>query len=262
MKRFTAVTYNVLAQSYAHRDRYPLSPPAALEAESRHRLLLARIAQFDADLLCFQELEPAIYEAARAGLDATHHAAYVQRQRGPDGAAIFARRTHFDWLGHDVLHYQSHQPGKHHYAVIANLAISGHALRVACTHLAWHPESTPLAEHTGYQQMRELVAHRDATAPRAIWIFAGDFNAISQSAVVGAALDSGMDESCRTQRPWDTCAINGRPRKIDYLLFSTGRLVPRPGVLPKLSRDTALPSLTEPSDHLPVRVDFELTGAD
>ncbi|MFD4941436.1 hypothetical protein ACFVYE_15410 [Streptomyces sp. NPDC058239] len=35
-----------------------------------------------------------------------------------------------------------------------------------------------------------------------------------------------------------------------------GRLEPRPGVLPKLFRDTALPSLTEPSDHLPLRVDF------
>jgi hypothetical protein len=27
-------------------------------------------------------------------------------------------------------------------------------------------------------------------------------------------------------------------------------------VLPKLHRDSVLPSLTEPSDHLPLRVDF------
>ena len=106
--------------------------------------------------------------------------------------------------------------------------------------------------------MRELLAHRDATAPDALWLLAGDFNAISQSAVVAAALERGMDESCRTQRPWDTCAINGRPRKIDYLLYSAGRLAPQPGVLPRLTRDTALPSLTEPSDHLPLRVEFSL----
>src|SRR5262249_34369258 len=131
------------------------------------------------------------------------------------------------------------------------------SLRVAVTHLAWAPESTPADEHVGRRQMLEMLARRDAE-PDAIWIFAGDFNAISQSAVVEAAYQRGMAESCRAQRPWDTAAINGRTRKIDYLLFSAGRLEPSPGVLPKLTRDSVLPSLDEPSDHLPLRVDFAL----
>ncbi|MBC6461583.1 hypothetical protein [Actinomadura sp. HBU206391] len=48
--------------------------------------------------------------------------------------------------------------------------------------------------------------------------------------------------------------------QLDYLLFSADRLAPHPGTLPKLSPDTAMPSLTEPSDHLPLRVDFVLSG--
>jgi mRNA deadenylase 3'-5' endonuclease subunit Ccr4 len=253
---FSTVTYNVLAQSYVRRDHYPRSPPDALDPSRRHALLLARIEELDADLLCLQELEPPSYEALRARLGATHHAAYAQRRDRPDGSAIFARRSRFGWAGHDVLHYQAHRPDTDDLALVAALTIGSETLRVVSTHLTWQPESTLPAEHLGHRQMLELLAFRDASARTDVWIFAGDFNAISQSALVTAALERGMDESCRSQRPWDTTAINGRPRKIDYLLFSTGRLTPQPGVLPKLHRDSVLPSLTEPSDHLPLRVDF------
>ena len=256
MKTFTAVTYNVLAQSFAHRDRYPMSCPEALDPTRRHALLIDRTRGLGADLLCLQELEPAVYDDLRVRLQATHYGAYVQRRQRPDGAAIFARRSLFDWLGYDELHFQAHRPGDDDVALIAQLTLDGQPLHVVCTHLAWQPESTPRAEHVGYRQMLELLTHRDAMAPNATWIFAGDFNATSQSIVLAAALERGMEESCLSQRPWDTCAINGRPRKLDYVLFSTRRLQPRPSVLPKLFRDTALPSLTEPSDHLPLRVDF------
>ncbi|MFI0444504.1 endonuclease/exonuclease/phosphatase family protein [Actinomadura sp. 6N118] len=259
MTTFTAVTYNVLAQSFARPDRYPLCPPEALNPFRRHALLLTRLEELDADLLCLQELEPAIYDRLRARLETTHDAAYVQRSQRPDGLAVFARRALFGGLEHHELHFQAQRRGDDDLALIVRLTLDGRPLHVACTHLAWQPESTPRAEHVGHHQMLELLAHRDATAPDDTWIFAGDFNAISQSIVVAAALEQGMDESCRSQRPWDTCAINGRPRKLDYLLFSTGRLEPRPGILPKLFRDTALPSLTEPSDHLPLRVGFSPT---
>ncbi|AQW48399.1 endonuclease/exonuclease/phosphatase family protein [Streptomyces violaceusniger] len=256
MKTFSAVTYNVLVQSFTHPDRYPLCPPEALTPARRRALLLSRIDELDADLLCLQELEPMIYEDLRTRLETTHGAAYVQRSRRPDGVAVFARRPLFGGLEHHELHFEAQRRSDDDLALIVQLILDDRPLHVACTHLAWQPESTPRAEHVGHRQMLELLAHRDATAPDDTWIFAGDFNAISQSIVVSAALERGMDESCRSQRPWDTCAINGRPRKLDYLLFSTGRLEPRPGVLPKLFRDTALPSLTDPSDHLPLRVDF------
>ena len=94
----------------------------------------------------------------------------------------------------------------------------------------------------------------------AILIIVSALSDAQMQEIEAAALERGMDESCRDQRPWDTCAINGRPRKLDYLLTSSGHLRPRPGVLPKLFRDSALPSATEPSDHLPLRVDFDLIG--
>ena len=248
MTTFTAVTYNVLAQSFVRPDRYPLCSPEALDPARRHALLLARVEALDADLLCLQELEPAVFDDVRALLEPTHDAAHAKHGRRPDGIAVFARRSRFTWLGHEAL------PGGN--ALIANLTLDGQPLRVACAHLTWQPESTPPAEHAGYRQMLELLAHRDAAAPDATWLFAGDFNATSQSPVLSAALDRGMDESCRTQRPWDTCAVNGRPRKLDYLLFSRSRLTSTPAPLPKLTRDSILPSRTDPSDHLPLTVTF------
>ncbi len=249
---FAAVSYNVLAQSFVYPDRYPLSAPEALDPDRRHALVLQRLEGLDADLLCLQEVEPAIYDAARARFEATHHAVYAPRGDRPDGLAILARRARFEWLGHEIL------AGP---ALVAHLSIGDSPLHVACAHLPWQRDATPPAEHAGYQQMSRLLAHRDATAPHDTWVFAGDFNAISQSIVLAAALDAGMEESCRTQRPWDTCAANGRARKLDYLLYSKGRLAPSPGVLPRLTRDTVLPSLAEPSDHLPLRVEFRTVTA-
>jgi endonuclease/exonuclease/phosphatase family metal-dependent hydrolase len=243
---FTAVTYNVLAQSFVRPDRYPLSAPEALDPVRRHALVLQRLEGLDADLLCLQEVEPEIHHAVRARFEATHHIAYAPREGRPDGLAILARRACFEWVGHEIL------PGGP--SLVAHLSIDDSPLHVVCAHLLW-------GEHLGHQQMLRLLAHRDATAPEDTWIFAGDFNATSQSVVLAAALNAGMEESCRQQRPWDTCAVNGRPRKIDYLLYSRGRLHPSPGVLPRLTRDTVLPSLDEPSDHLPLRVDFRAVMA-
>jgi mRNA deadenylase 3'-5' endonuclease subunit Ccr4 len=256
MTTFAAVTYNVLAQSYAYPDRYPASPPQALDAPSRRTLLLERIAGLDADLLCLQELEPAVHSDLRTSLDTTHHGGYVQRSGRPDGVAVFARRSLFGWRGQHELHYRATRPGYDDVAVVVELELDGRPLYVASTHLTWQPDPTPPAEHIGHRQMLELLDHRDATAPDGTWILAGDFNAGPGSVVLDSARQRGMDDGCRSQRPADTAAVNGRPRRLDYLLYSAGRLDPRPGALPDLSRDTVLPSLTEPSDHLPLRVHF------
>ncbi|MEV4315967.1 endonuclease/exonuclease/phosphatase family protein [Actinocrispum sp. NPDC049592] len=242
MQSFTAVTYNVLAQAHVRPHRYPLCHPQALDPVRRRALLLTKIDELNADLLCLQEVEPDLHQDLCERLEPTHHTAYAQRPGRPDGYAVFARRDLFGWKRPEVIDV----------ALIAHLTMNGEPLHVACTHLKWQDESVPPARHVGYHQMLELIKHRDRTG--GTWIFAGDFNATSQSFVITAALDNGMAESCRNQRPWDTVAINGRTRKLDYLLFSEGQFVPIPGRLPKLFRDTVLPSLTEPSDHLPVTV--------
>lgn len=252
---FTAATYNVLADAYVRPDRYPLSPPAALAPGPRRQLLLARIAALDVDLLCLQEVAPAAHADIAARLGDAYLPLHAPRRRRPDGASLFLRRSRFHLVHHETLHYSA--PGSDdQLALVAALHLDHTPLLVACTHLQWCSDDTPAHAHTGRAQLVELLDHLDRQTPDAIKLIAGDLNATSQSPVLQAALARGLALGAAKQRPWDTCNANRRPRKLDYLLHSAGRLVPDPDPLPPLQRDTPMPSLTEPSDHLPLRIRF------
>lgn len=250
---FTAVTYNVLAQAYVFPDRYPLSAPEALEPAGRRARIVERLRALDADLLCLQEVEPELFHELERVLADRFTSHLVLKLGKPEGCAVFAARARFEWLSNETLRYQctngSHAP----LAQLVHLRFDGAPLSIANTHFTFASESTP--HHPGVAQLRELLARRDASPP-VTWLFAGDFNALSQSELVKLAYASGLEESCRTQRPWDTTNINGRCRKIDYLLTTAGHLFAEPAPLPSLTRTTPLPSLTEPSDHLPLMVRF------
>jgi mRNA deadenylase 3'-5' endonuclease subunit Ccr4 len=257
---FSAATYNILADAYVRPDRYRGSPPAALEPGPRRRLLLDRIAALDVDLLCLQEVEADAHEAIAARLGPDYVGAFAKREGRPDGASLFARRSCLTWERHEVVHYRAHERGDDQLALLGHLRLGTRRLLVASTHLQWCSDNTPTDQHVGRAQMIELLDHLASKGAGATWILAGDLNATSQSSVVAAATERGLLLSARSQRPWDTCNANGRPRKLDYLLISAGHLDPRPGTLPQLRRDTPMPSLSEPSDHLPLRIDFRYSS--
>ncbi len=256
MEGFSVVTYNVLAQAYLYQERYHRSPAEAIDADRRRRQVVSRIALADADLLCLQELEPDVCQAVSARLATNHGWAYARRGQRPEGVAIFARRSSFDWRGHDEVHYDAHRAGDDDLALVVRLGFHGQPLWVCCTHLTWQPDPTPERDHLGRRQLLQLLAYRDRVGRTDTWIFAGDFNASPHSAVLAVGLQSGMDDANRGQRPRDTAVVNGHPRTLDYVLYSAGRLRPHPHALTDLTTGPALPSLTEPSDHLPLRVDF------
>lgn len=252
---FSAATYNILADAYVRPDRYPLSPAAALDPGPRRRLLLDRIAALDVDLLCLQEVEPAAHAAIAERLGDDYLAVHAPRRRRPDGASLFLRRDRFTLTRHDTLHYTS-RGSDDQLALIAELTLGTHHLQVACTHLQWCRDDTPAEAHIGRAQLCELLDH---LAPADTRLIAGDLNATSQSPVLRAASERGLALGAAKQRPWDTCNANRRPRKLDYLLHSQG-LDPHPSPLPPLQRDTPMPSLHEPSDHLPLRITFRFAA--
>jgi len=258
---FTAVTYNILAQAYTLPDRYPLSPPETLQPSHRRPLLLDRVAALDADLYCLQEVEPDTFDAIVDRLGPAYHPLYTQKHNKPDGAALFLRRAAFTLTHHETLHYRDVDPGYDHLALIARARHTASALEltVASTHLRWQRRGTPPETHQGRLQLLQLLDHIAGLHPDTPALIAGDLNALSDGPVIRAALDRGLRLSCRSQRPWDTVNIDGRRRKLDYLLYSPERLQPAPGTLPKLQRDTPMPSHTEPSDHLPVFVRYTVT---
>lgn len=254
--RFTAATYNILADAYLRPHRYPDSPPAALEPQARRARLLERIAALDVDLLALQEVEPAAHEAIAARLGDAYQGIHALRRGRPEGCSVFVRRSKVALLDAHVHHYAA-RSDDHQLALIARVELDGQVLAFACTHLQWCPDSTAPEAHVGRAQLVELLELLDAREPGHDRIVCGDFNAVSRSCVIEAALARGLALGAASQRPWDTCNINHRPRKLDYLLYPRERFVPHPDPLPTLRRDTPMPSSSEPSDHLPLRIAFE-----
>lgn len=250
---FSAATYNILADAYIRPDRYRGCLPESLAPGPRRALLLDRIAALDVDLLMLQEVEPAAHQAIAQRLGDGYADVFAQRRRRPDGASLFARRSCMSLDRHEILHYAS---GEDQLALLGHLHVGARRLLVASTHLQWCPDNTPAEQHTGRAQMLELLDRMQAADADATWILAGDLNATSRSSVITAATERGLVLSAQAQRPWDTCNANNRPRKLDYLLIRPNQLEPHPGTLMRLARDTPLPSLSEPSDHLPLRVDY------
>lgn len=241
------VSYNILAQAHIRRDEYPHSSDDDLAAAPRLARLLARVAGMGADLYLLQEVEPDTYDAISAALGAGFAGHYACRPGRPDGCAVLYRTARFSAPEWQVL------PFGDRLSIVGQLTCDGRRLTVACTHLRWQRSRTPAEEHLGLQQLTELMDRLPAEGPT---LLGGDFNALSLSPPLEAALARGYRLGCRSQRPWDTVNINGRCRKIDYLLYTPGALAAAPGVLPRLRRDTPMPSATEPSDHLPVSVHF------
>ncbi|MEL6343266.1 MAG: endonuclease/exonuclease/phosphatase family protein [Myxococcota bacterium] len=246
---FTATTWNVLAQAYAHPDRYPFSSTEDLAAGPRRALLLRRIREMDADLFLFQEVEDDLFHQLTDVLP-EHDGVYAQRLGRPDGCALFTRRSVFTVESVETLRYKAEEQ----VAIIATLAQAERRMAVAATHLRWQAPRTTPDKHLGALQLAELMAAIPNDLPR---IIGGDFNANSQSLPLMQAMAQGLRLSCRSQRPWDTTNINGRRRKLDYLLYDPSWMTPTPGTLPKLQRDTPMPSSTEPSDHFAVSVRFD-----
>ena len=249
--KFTITTYNVLADAYVRRS--PDSPENALINEAREALLLETIAKHDSDIFCLQEVEPSRFEKIQKTLE-NHIGSLVQKKDKPEGCAIFVRKSFSD-IVFSELRFKHIREKKNQVAALVQLNVGDYEIGISSTHLQWMRNSADPATHLGRLQLEELMDHVDNAIP---WIHCGDFNAISQSCVLEAAAEKGFVLSCRSQRPWDTTNINGRRRKIDYLICPKNKFEVRPFSLPKLAINTPMPSETYASDHLPVKVEFEI----
>jgi len=253
---FTIATYNILADAYVKPSRYPHSTPDDLDPARREALLFETIANLDADVLALQEVEDARLDRLVGYLSAGNgpvHVHHAPRAAKPDGVTIISR---LPFIETTTLPFDADDAGAYErVSALARVEVDGHTVGIASTHLRWQGREVSPAKHQGRRQLVALLDALDGDIP---WVVCGDFNANSQSTVLQAAYDRGWELSCRAQRPWDTVNMNGRRRKIDYLLYRSDELTAHPGRLLELGRDTPMPSPTHASDHQPVAVGFEV----
>lgn len=245
-------SYNLLADAYIRPEHYPRCDPTDFRASDRHPRLEKRIVALDADILLLQEVEHAVYVRLDRQLRPLGYVGrWAHKTAGkPDGCATFVRAPLrvAGWTIHELEDGGDKPAG--HAALTATIVRDGRTWTIVNTHLKWHPADAPPKERVGLIQGRHLLTVL-AKPPRTV--IGGDFNAEPGSEVLGAFLGPGFIDAHPASA--STFILKGRPQKIDHLLHTPDlKAVPHPPAA--LAPDSALPSASEPSDHLPLLADF------
>jgi endonuclease/exonuclease/phosphatase family metal-dependent hydrolase len=206
-------------------------------------------------------VESNVYDAFQQGLAMAGYAGTHALKRGnrPDGCATFFRRDCFTLLNKRRIAYADGAGGADsgNIAQLLLLEYAGKRLEIANTHLKWDPPDTPRERQLGYRQVQEAIEalRPEASSPDG-HIICGDFNVTPQSYVIEALLAAGFDYAHRDCAGVNTCNSNGQAKLIDYV-FYRGSLRARPILPAVIDEQTALPSEEQPSDHLPLLVEFD-----
>lgn len=236
------LTYNVLCQAYLRRDYYPQASPEALQEEPRRALLLQRLRDLGADVLCLQEVDRVTGSAVEQQFPG-YSSRYLSKTGGkPDGCQIVTSmpvRRWDEWIYRD---------GSGHVALLAELDWEGGSLWVANTHLKW---DRPGKRSWGWSQMSELLARLKALGATTT-VLCGDLNLPPEDEALSLPEAIGLRDAHGGHA---SAVVNGKAKKIDYLLISPDLLAFEENVV-TLEDGDILPSLTEPSDHVPLMVEI------
>jgi endonuclease/exonuclease/phosphatase (EEP) superfamily protein YafD len=208
-----------------------------------------------------QEVEPVTFVALRSYLGERGYVGdYARKIAGrPEGLAIFHRSTIFKLISSNKIAYADGGGVSHDTGYIAQWALlqcGDKKVGVINTHLTWDPPSTARELQRGLRQAQQCLAEYRARAAAANgWIVSGDFNVTPDSEIVALAVQAGLQFAHRDFPRLFTCNIGGSARLIDYLFYS-GQLRAEASLLRRIDNLTILPSLAEPSDHVPVMAHF------
>jgi mRNA deadenylase 3'-5' endonuclease subunit Ccr4 len=251
----TVISYNILADSYIRPSHYPGVPAPVLAAEHRLPLLVRRMREHAADVMCLQEVEPHAFDLIKTELASLGYAShFAQKRSKPEGCATLVRQE-APTIGMHTLYFRDNRGNEKESGHVALLLIVRGPygkIGIANTHFKWDPPGTPLAEQRGLRQASELLAYLGSVeSPDTPWIVCGDFNVVSDSSLVTLFKNTGFVDAYREREKMYTCAPNGQAKRIDYI-FHSGSLSSRPMDLPAITDNTSLPSAREPSDHVAI----------
>lgn len=232
MSGVRVATWNVLADAYARPGWFPGVDPALLAPGARRDAIAAVLDRLDADVVLLQEAEPALLDS----LTAWRHVDFAQRTGKPDGCAILVRGR-WSVRSSRTLHYDGQVARLAQIATL--LTPDGRTLTAVNTHLEYSPLGV-----IGGQQAAELAR----ALPSGPLVLGGDLNDApggpARTALAGVGV-SGMDYA----EP--TSLFGGREFRALDVLGARGaelEVLESPFVV-----ERAVPTLTCPSDHVPVR---------
>ena len=194
-RQASLVTWNILAPKYATRTKYPWASEKALSWTTRREAILRQLATMDADMLCLQEVENALWDDLHLELQALGYDGELQAARGhPVSTAMLFKRDR-------LVCVRTESRSRAMIAVAKAAPGVGNdeaPLYVASVHL----EAGPQKEDQRTSQMASLLkrlrlqADKDGAGEADVppVVIAGDFNC-DRRAPLHAALSTGMSTS-------------------------------------------------------------------
>lgn len=258
---FVVGTYNILASAYIQRARYPRSPAMVLSPAWRVPALVQLISSLEADILCFQEVEPETLASINSRLGSRGHASRYARKGGasPEGCATLYRQDLTQLIDEKVLRFTDGGTAESetgNVALITIFRLSGHRLGIINTHLTWDPPGTARENQRGLRQVNQLTREYEKIAASAdAWIIAGDLNVTPGSEITSLIERQGFGHAHDGRPAMNTCSFNDEAKMIDYLFYSQ-ELHSNPYESVAIDKRTVLPSAEQPSDHIPVLARF------
>lgn len=128
------VSYNILADTYAQTDfsrtvLYPYCAPYALEIDYRQNLIQKELTGYNADLICLQEVDRAVFTDSLVPALEAFGLEGVFRIKQHEGLATFYRKSKFNLLSqHDISFQEALESDPLHKDLLEKLALNPLAL--------------------------------------------------------------------------------------------------------------------------------------
>jgi len=277
--------WNALSQTLGTKnDNFVKCPKSALDWRTRRFRMLEEIAQYDADVICLQEVDHfRFFQRALASLNYQGHffpkpdspCIYLPENSGPDGCAIFFKKDKFSLqkLESRVIEVWRVQSNQVVLSAILRSKLTGNELMVATTHLK--ARSGTLLSTLRNEQGKDLLQYLKQEAGDRPIIISGDFNAEPTEPVYNTMIE-GIDDirfqsayaeaNGGVEVPYTTWKIREDGEHIQTLdyVFHTPEDVQVEAVLDFPSGDEIgldrLPSHSYASDHFSLACDFKVSG--
>ena len=212
------MTYNILAECYCNARIYPYCPTNALKSDYRRALALEQVFEYNADIVCLQEVDAQQFGVIDAQMKARGYESYFEQktrvcrmrpEEKPlvDGCATFWKSAKIALVDKNIHAYQALSQqrfgtlegnqsgfrllsGKEHIAVATVFETKTPVPRrfaLSSTHIFWDPSYEYVKLMQAQMQIEELLnlqkQHTTDPAHPLPLILAGDYNSTPDSGV-------------------------------------------------------------------------------
>lgn len=194
---FTLLSYNILAQDHIHRSCYPYAGKDTLKWTYRKGLLATELTAYDADIVCFQEMDR-FHTYFQALLDQQGYDMAYYLRNGPDSDVncVGWKRDKFKLVGSRQVSFEETTAALGSVPNVAQLvALQARCddrvkLIIATTHLYWRKDYDHVRLVQVHSLMRAATSLREELGREYAIIVAGDFNSDLDSLAIQAVLRS------------------------------------------------------------------------